>query len=554
MVRLPKFSTRTLPRIISVLCAVYALFFTVNCNTPAFATTSLFTNLDKPTKEALFFFPYNGVVILTIKNVYTKYNEPKPHYLSVEINETLRGEFKENTTVTFWTYSDLCDLFNVKNVAELKGTQHLLAFNYMNGMNSSFTIEDEFFPFGKQFKTAKLDIFRNNLKKILSPFRSCLVVEIKKARQYVEYDHTHFDLNLLVKDVVLEDKLYPADKPYSETMNKLDAFSAPFYLKTKPGQILKVHFAYKKRREILGNYPSKGIYVLLWNPDKDWDNKYDAVCQDRVCVERVRMVPLQMFSPQELSKIRKSPEINAKQLESLHRQIEGYLKERWTLDRIRAYTSHPENRDAPPFIHSKNTISMRGCRVGGQLYPEFEKEIGKIIWKTSVKNDDQFGVYSITAFSDKKHAIAIANSESFEQHIPSKVEFEKQLLLDILIFSLRGYWGISREEHSRDSSTKLLDLNKLEPTSDILIIRDKDGKPISFSCNMKHYAEEPEKYTLTADTNEYFDIKNVKINGEENKDWKELLENRVYYSDKMWELLDKWEAKRKAAEKESQKK
>lgn len=519
---------------------VFIAVFT--CSTPSSATTSLFTDLDKPTKEAMFVFPYNGVVILTIKSVYTKYNEPKPKYISAVINETLRGEFNKNATVKFWTYSDLLKIFNFKDLAELKDKQYLLAFNYVNGTDNSFGIEDEFMPFGKDYKKANMDIFRKNLKKIPFAYRSCLIVEIKKARQYRELNYSNFDLNLLVKDIILRDQVYPTDKAYSDAMKNLDRDFKSFHLQCKTGQTLRVHFSCKTQTDVLGNNPPRGTFVLFWNPDRTGDNKYDALSGDRF-----KMIPLRKINPRELANIRNSPAATETKLKSLNDQIEAYLKERWTVERIHAYTSHPENRDAIPFIHSKNNLKIRQLRTGGQLYPEHEQEIGKIIWETSIKNNDQFGHYNIVAVSDKEHVFAIAADEAFELRTLSREEFEKQLLEDILLFSYRGYWGIAREEYNRIRNYKTLELDGLEPTGEATIQRDKDGKPVSFEIKMG-------KSVLTADTDENFDIKNVKINGKEHPGWKELLENRVHYSDKMWQLLDEWKAKREEAQKESQKK
>lgn len=547
-----------------LLLLVFIAVFT--CNTPTFATTSFFTDLDKPTKEAYFFFPYNKVAILTIKSASKeKENENYVFNLTAIVNENLRGNFKKNKPVKFSTYSDLSKIFDVKNVAELKGTQQLLAFNchteeslVFKGREFPIHIEDVFVPFGNKYKESNLNIFRANLKKILPPFRSCLIVDIKKAKQYKEYDSTHFDLDLLVKDVVLEDKIYPAAKPYFEHRKKVSDghgnYSLPFNLEARQGQTLKVHFANKKRKDILYTKPPYGTYVLRWNPEKDWGNKYQAVCQERDGSDIFQIIPLAQFDQKELIKIKKSPTVIAAQMESLRKQIEAYLKERWTLDRIKAYTSHPENRDAIPFIHTKNSISMRGCRIGGLLYPEHEKEIGKIEWRTSIKNNDLYGQYSIFAYSDKNCVIAITSDQAFDKHIPSKEEFEKQLLGDILVFSCRGYWGVLREEYNKTPDKSRFEWCHEAPTGEIDIKRDSDGKPTSFSCKMKSFSIPPKDLILTADTNENFDITNVKINGEVNLGWKELLENRVHYSDKMWQLLDEWKAKRENAEKESQKK
>ncbi len=518
-----------------IFIALLIAFF--ECNSTSLAAT-IFENLDKPSTDALFFFPYNGVVVCTVKDIRVDKEEPRLHHITAIIDECLRGNFENKKLVRFWTYSDLNDAFKVKLLADVKGTQQLIAFNYSNGDNS-FSLDDLVLPFGNNYKKANLNVFRKNLQKNLFQYRSCLVGEIKKSRQYKESDATFFELQFLVREVILPDKPSPSNSKFVNLQKQL-ADKEQFFLKCKVGQTLNIEFPYQARLKVMGRNRASGMYVLLCNPDRDWDKKCDAIVESNF-----KLIPLQKFDRTELAKIKSYSDLNESKMLSLHKQIGSYIEERWTPERIRFYTSRPECRDAVPFLHSKNGLELKKPRIGGQLYPELEKQLGKIVWETSVNNGEDYAHYSLFSYSTEGHVWVLAADEPFVPAQLSKEKFEEQFLKDLLFSSARGFWGVIREEYNLATKSVNVDDCHGSPSSNISIRRDKNGKPVSFECKLNQDEKLGSDGTLTAELGENLSITIVKIIGKEYQGWKNILENRVEYSNKMWHLIDAWEKKSK---------
>lgn len=341
--------------------------------------------------EDFFFFPYTTCLRMKIEEDF-----PNEQFviLKGKVLESLReripiSEYTKDGELGLLVHKPPAYVFGFKPNYSFTGREMVLAYN--GDTRDGCGIRNMYDPFkGKAFSKEELEQFKNNLKKkSFFPFAACIQITVNdvkenKARKKL-YLKTTINKAILAntKEEFRENRMPPKDHSYFA--NFKDGQMASFDIDC---DFWLPYFSELKLDQIKGK-----SFLWSFNPLPSKSNVYRA--------SSITAEPASACTNDKISEIKREVALLPKKMPALKSAVQANLEMRWPLERIRMYLKNPIS-----LIPEKEKDALFGkgdnkFMLSGELYPERESEIGKIVWTANLF-PDSYNRYSVKLIKNSK--------------------------------------------------------------------------------------------------------------------------------------------------------
>ncbi|MDX2106592.1 MAG: hypothetical protein SFY67_09335 [Candidatus Melainabacteria bacterium] len=289
-----------------------------------------------------------------------------------EFLESLRDNIPKNTYPTGINGLVLLkspeQVFGTIPSEPLVGRELILAFN--GGLLDGCGIRNMYDPFkGKPYTKEELEQFKNDLKKkTFFPYAACLQVTIKDVKQNAA--NSKLSLKVLVDKVITNSEF-------------------------RVGQLanFEVESSYWLTSLCKLDQVKNKSFVWSFNPIKTNNpNTYRA--------NEIRADVVDEKVDDRIAEIEREISLLPKKIAALKSAVQANMEMRWPIERIKMYLKNPiamrpENKIQRPFSRGDKYI------LTGELYPERQNEIGKIVWAANLF-PDKYNMFTVKLTKDSK--------------------------------------------------------------------------------------------------------------------------------------------------------
>lgn len=457
------------------------------------------------------FFPYDSCLLLHFNRVVHKKTE---HVVSAEaqILKVFSGKFQKGKNVNIIFNSPIQLLFNVEDVHDLMGKKRVIAFNILkeNRITNTISVNHEcvlsnYFP--NSISNPKS--FEKQIPKACFPFTSCIIGVVKSIKS--EQDDTKISLRVMKSFAT--NFILPT-KRLNGILNGVSKNNFPPFYTFKMGE--KITLQIDTNQNNLNEKSIGKEYLICCNP-----KQYSSLnnLREFTTIGSFRIRRLAELDKNKLLELTSSARARNIELGELRANLENYVRQRWTFERIKEFLDHPELRDIAPFHGVELSEEIL---LGGQLY---QYELGvqnDLVWYSSLKNGLPTDKYLVVLVDSKGHRW-VFESRYFDLNNSYDNYYEDLLYLSLLR-SFQAYLQVRWDKpHQR------IDISC--PKNLIEVKKNDKNQVVNLICELEDGSK------LSADVNSKCGLSNILVDGKNDKNWNEAYEKRVENMDSLWK---KW--------------
>jgi hypothetical protein len=440
-----------------------------------------FSMAAQSTKKDYFFFPYRECLAFTIRNMRQGAGEQNGTvFITVVVNDVLRGRFKKNQTVTLILQDPNAtkEFLPGEALSDGRGRRCLVAFD----VSSVSTLDKNlvnvyhlYSPIGsRQYTQADILALESKLPPVF-PYNYCLLVTIESAKLDSSNNGKDPELNFMAH---IEESLF-----------------GEFSMAGAVGFACAASDA-----NVLPNGPLSSMAGkrCVWMFQEQGLTESNLLYMQRFSSP----FPNQKFSEADLERLREKMKSLNDESQRCKDALQSYLEHRWSIGRIRDFC-RPETRYPPG---EQNLVYYSGKTFEGQLYPEAEAEIGQVTWYANVYDGVPDG-YSVNVRRGNSRWNLEISSPSLKQF--SEDDFVKLRVARTLTSCLRNY----DLTHPGIRSGKMYTHYRLWPSRGDDLIRDQGHRVFAY----RHIF--PDARILTVGLDKKLSISSIKIDGKDDELW-----------------------------------